>query len=134
MTGVSMNITYTFRKDISEKINRMPLRYFDGTNHGEVLSRVTNDVDTRQHDLKSKPDADHYFRDNALGYNSDDVHHQLADDPGSVATLPLSFGLPGLIMQQIAGLLQTQTGLPGSRQRSCRRNVRWARRGESLQR
>ncbi|HEX7973495.1 MAG TPA: ABC transporter ATP-binding protein, partial [Anaerolineales bacterium] len=33
-------------KDISEKINRMPLRYFDGTNHGEVLSRVTNDVDT----------------------------------------------------------------------------------------
>jgi ATP-binding cassette subfamily B multidrug efflux pump len=46
MSGVSMNITYRFRKDISEKINRMPLRYFDGTNHGEVLSRVTNDVDT----------------------------------------------------------------------------------------
>ena len=46
MSGVSMNITYRFRKDISEKINRMPLRYFDGTNHGEVLSRITNDVDT----------------------------------------------------------------------------------------
>ena len=46
MAGVSMNISYQFRKDISEKINRMPLRYFDGTNHGEVLSRVTNDVDT----------------------------------------------------------------------------------------
>jgi ATP-binding cassette subfamily B protein len=46
MADVSMNITYRFRKDISEKINRMPLRYFDGTNHGEVLSRVTNDVDT----------------------------------------------------------------------------------------
>ena len=46
MSGVSMNVTYRFRKDISEKINRMPLRYFDGTNHGEVLSRVTNDVDT----------------------------------------------------------------------------------------
>ena len=46
MSGVSMDITYRFRKDISEKINRMPLRYFDGTNHGEVLSRVTNDVDT----------------------------------------------------------------------------------------
>ncbi len=46
MSGVSMKITYQFRKDISEKINRMPLRYFDGTNHGEVLSRVTNDVDT----------------------------------------------------------------------------------------
>jgi ATP-binding cassette subfamily B protein len=46
MSGISMNITYRFRKDISEKINRMPLRYFDGTIHGEVLSRVTNDVDT----------------------------------------------------------------------------------------
>ena len=46
MSGVSAKITYQFRKDISAKINRMPLRYFDGTNHGEVLSRVTNDVDT----------------------------------------------------------------------------------------
>jgi ATP-binding cassette subfamily B protein len=46
MSGISMNITYRFRRDISQKINRMPLRYFDGTNHGEVLSRVTNDVDT----------------------------------------------------------------------------------------
>ena len=46
MSGVSMNITYRFRRDISQKINRMPLRYFDGTSHGEVLSRVTNDVDT----------------------------------------------------------------------------------------
>jgi ATP-binding cassette subfamily B multidrug efflux pump len=46
MSNVAMNITYRFRKDIAEKINRMPLRYFDGTSHGEVLSRITNDVDT----------------------------------------------------------------------------------------
>lgn len=46
MSGVSMKVTYQFRKDIAEKINRMPLKYFDGTNHGEVLSRITNDVDT----------------------------------------------------------------------------------------
>ncbi len=46
MSSVSMKVSYGFRRDISEKINRMPLRYFDGTNHGEVLSRVTNDVDT----------------------------------------------------------------------------------------
>jgi ATP-binding cassette, subfamily B, multidrug efflux pump len=46
MSGVAMNITYRFRKDISEKINRMPFKYFDGTNHGEILSRITNDVDT----------------------------------------------------------------------------------------
>ena len=46
MSGISMDITYRFRKDIAAKINRMPLKYFDGTNHGEVLSRITNDVDT----------------------------------------------------------------------------------------
>ncbi len=46
MSSVSMEVTYRFRRDIAAKINRMPLRYFDGTNHGEVLSRVTNDVDT----------------------------------------------------------------------------------------
>jgi ATP-binding cassette, subfamily B, multidrug efflux pump len=46
MSSVSMKVSYSFRKEISEKINRMPLKYFDGTNHGEVLSRVTNDVDT----------------------------------------------------------------------------------------
>lgn len=46
MSGVSMQITYRFRKDISEKINRLPLKYFDTRTHGEVLSRITNDVDT----------------------------------------------------------------------------------------
>ncbi|MBN2385715.1 MAG: ABC transporter ATP-binding protein [Anaerolineales bacterium] len=46
MTDISMKVTYRFRKDLSEKINRMPLKYFDGTNHGEILSRLTNDVDT----------------------------------------------------------------------------------------
>jgi ATP-binding cassette subfamily B protein len=46
MANVATNVAYRFRKDISEKINRMPLKYFDGTTHGEVLSRITNDVDT----------------------------------------------------------------------------------------
>ncbi len=46
MAGVSMKVTYRFRRDIAEKVNRMPLKYFDTTSHGEVLSRITNDVDT----------------------------------------------------------------------------------------
>ena len=46
MTGISQKICYSFRKDISQKINRMPLRYFDTRTNGDVLSRVTNDVDT----------------------------------------------------------------------------------------
>ncbi|HBP38776.1 MAG TPA: multidrug ABC transporter ATP-binding protein, partial [Clostridiales bacterium] len=46
MSGISMKISYRFRQDISTKIGRMPLRYFDNQTHGDVLSRVTNDVDT----------------------------------------------------------------------------------------
>jgi ATP-binding cassette subfamily B protein len=46
MSGVAMDITYRFRKDIADKINRMPFKYFDSTSQGEVLSRITNDVDT----------------------------------------------------------------------------------------
>ncbi|KLO24488.1 MULTISPECIES: ABC transporter ATP-binding protein [unclassified Marinitoga] len=46
MTGISMKVTYKLRKQIMDKIHKMPLKYFDGTNHGEILSRITNDVDT----------------------------------------------------------------------------------------
>lgn len=46
MSYVSQRITYRFRKDISDKINRLPLKYFDARPYGDVLSRVTNDVDT----------------------------------------------------------------------------------------
>jgi len=46
MSGIAMKLTYEFRKNIAEKISRMPLKYFDNKSHGDVLSRVTNDVDT----------------------------------------------------------------------------------------
>ncbi|RDY33029.1 ABC transporter ATP-binding protein [Lachnotalea glycerini] len=46
MTGVANDVTYSLRKDISKKINRMPLKYFESRTHGEILSRVTNDIDT----------------------------------------------------------------------------------------
>ncbi len=51
MTGISQKICYGLRKEISEKINRMPLSYFDSKPTGEVLSRITNDVDTLGHSL-----------------------------------------------------------------------------------
>ncbi|MBS5937526.1 ABC transporter ATP-binding protein [Clostridium sp.] len=46
MSGVAQKVSYNLRKEISLKINKMPLKYFDKMSHGEVLSRVTNDVDT----------------------------------------------------------------------------------------
>jgi ATP-binding cassette subfamily B multidrug efflux pump len=51
MTGISNDVTYSLRKDISQKINRIPLKYYESRTHGEVLSRVTNDVDTLQQSL-----------------------------------------------------------------------------------
>lgn len=45
MTGISMKLTYQLRKDIDEKIHRLPFRFFDGTTHGDILSRITNDID-----------------------------------------------------------------------------------------
>ncbi|MDO4343356.1 MAG: ABC transporter ATP-binding protein [Eubacteriales bacterium] len=51
MSGISNDISYNLRKDISKKINRMPLKYFESRTNGEILSRVTNDVDTLQQSL-----------------------------------------------------------------------------------
>ena len=48
MTGISNQVTYNLRKDISGKINRLPMKYFESRTHGEILSRITNDVDTLQ--------------------------------------------------------------------------------------
>jgi ATP-binding cassette subfamily B protein len=45
MAGVANDLTFRMRREISEKINRLPLKYFDSLTHGEVLSRITNDVD-----------------------------------------------------------------------------------------
>lgn len=51
MTGVSQKLTYRLRKEISEKIDRLPMNYFDKMTHGEILSRITNDVDTLSQSL-----------------------------------------------------------------------------------
>ena len=51
MTGVSQKLTYRMRKEISEKIDRLPMGYFDKMTHGEILSRITNDVDTLSQSL-----------------------------------------------------------------------------------
>lgn len=51
MTGISNDVTYNLRKDISQKLHRLPLNYFESRTNGEILSRVTNDVDTLQMSL-----------------------------------------------------------------------------------
>lgn len=51
MSGVAQKVSYNLRDEISKKINRMPMKYFDTKTHGEVLSRITNDIDTLSQSL-----------------------------------------------------------------------------------
>ncbi len=51
MTGISQKMTYRMRREISEKIQRLPMNYYDKMTHGEILSRITNDVDTLSQSL-----------------------------------------------------------------------------------
>jgi ATP-binding cassette subfamily B multidrug efflux pump len=98
MSNVAMNITYRFRKDIAEKINRMPLRYFDGTNHGEVLSRITNDVDTVSQTLNQSMTQIITSIVTVIGVLIMMFSISWQMTLVALAILPLSFGIIGLII------------------------------------
>ena len=100
MTGVAMKITYSFRKDIAEKINHMPLRYFDGTSHGEVLSRVTNDVDTVSQTLNQSLTQIITSVTMLVGIIIMMFTISWQMTLVALGTLPLSFGILGLIMSK----------------------------------
>jgi ATP-binding cassette, subfamily B, multidrug efflux pump len=100
MTGVAMKITYTFRKDIAEKINRMPLKYFDGTSHGEVLSRVTNDVEVVSGTLSQSLTQIITSVTMLLGIVVMMFTISWQMTLVALGTLPLSFGILGLIISK----------------------------------
>jgi ATP-binding cassette, subfamily B, multidrug efflux pump len=100
MADVAMNITYRFRKDIAEKINRMPLKYFDGTSHGEVLSRVTNDVDTVSQTLNQSLTQIITSVATVLGVLIMMFTISWQMTLVALAILPMSFGIIGLIINK----------------------------------
>ncbi len=100
MSNVAMNITYRFRKDISEKINRMPFKYFDGTNHGEVLSRITNDVDTVSQTLNQSLTQIITSVTTVVGVLVMMLTISWQMTLVALVMLPLSFGIIGLIVSK----------------------------------
>jgi ATP-binding cassette subfamily B multidrug efflux pump len=100
MTGVAMKITYTFRKDIAEKINRMPLKYFDGTSHGEILSRITNDVEVVSGTLSQSLTQIITSVTMLIGILVMMFTISWQMTLVALGTLPLSFGILGLIMSK----------------------------------
>ena len=80
MTGVTQKVCYRMRKEISEKIDRMPMAYFESRTYGEVLSRITNDVDTLGQSSEPEHYPDHHLCGNHDWRTGHDAAHLAADD------------------------------------------------------
>lgn len=100
MTHVSNHVTYQMRKDISEKIHRMPMKYFESRTYGEVLSRVTNDVDTLGQSLNQSMTQIITSATQIIGVVVMMIRISLPMTGAVLLTLPLSIGLIGLIMSK----------------------------------
>ena len=100
MTHVSNNVSYQMRKDISEKIHRMPMKYFESRTYGEVLSRVTNDVDTLGQSLNQSMTQIITSTTQIVGVFIMMIRISIPMTIAVLLTLPLSMGLIGLIMSK----------------------------------
>lgn len=100
MTDISQKVTYQFRKEISEKINRMPMNYFETKTHGEVLSRVTNDVDTLSQSLNQSITQIITSVTMIIGILYMMLTISFTMTLVAVLTLPLSAGLIGYIIKK----------------------------------
>ncbi|MBU6389751.1 ABC transporter ATP-binding protein/permease, partial [Patescibacteria group bacterium] len=100
MTDISQKVTYQFRRDISLKINKLPLKYFDTRTHGEVLSRVTNDVDTVSQTLNQSLTQIVTSVTMILGILAMMFSISWIMTLVSLVILPLSFGMIGAIVKR----------------------------------
>lgn len=113
MTDVSQKITYQFRQDISTKIGRMPLRYFDQTTYGEVLSRVTNDIDTVGQTLNQSMTQIITSATMIFGILGMMLSISWQMTIVAVLTLPLSFGLLMFIIKRSQAFFKKQQATLG---------------------
>lgn len=99
MTGIANDVSYSMRKDISKKINRMPMKYFESRTHGEVLSRVTNDVDTLQQSLNQSITQLITSITMLIGVFIMMLRISPAMTLAACCILPVSFGIIGVVMK-----------------------------------
>lgn len=108
MSGVSQNITYKLRKEISEKMNRLPLKYFDGKTHGEILSRVTNDVETINQSLAQSMTQIITSVTTIIGVLVMMIYICLTMTIAALIVLPLSLALIKLVVKFSQGQFKNQ--------------------------
>ena len=133
MTGLSQKVCYDFRKQISEKINRLPLAYFEKRTVGEVLSRITNDVDTLGQSLNQSITQLITSVTTMIGV----LVMMLSISPKmtliALLILPVSLVLVLIVVQVQPEILQGPAGHPGRCKRSGGRSLLRPQRGQSLQ-
>lgn len=108
MSDVSMQVTYDLRKEIDQKISRLPLKYYDSTTHGEVLSRVTNDVDTISQSLNQSLSQLITSVATVIGVLGMMLSINVLMTGASLLTVMLSFGLIGGILRASQTLFREQ--------------------------
>ena len=113
MTHVSNNTTYQMRKDISEKIHRMPIEYFESRTFGEVLSRITNDVDTLGQSLNQSMTQIITSVATIIGVFVMMIRISVPMTVAVVVILPVSFLMIGAIMKKSQPYFQAQQALLG---------------------
>ncbi|MDD5828670.1 MAG: ABC transporter ATP-binding protein [Lachnospira sp.] len=108
MTGVTQKVCYRLRKEISEKINRMPMKYFESRTYGEVLSRITNDVDTLGMGLNQSITTIISSTATMIGV----LVMMLSISPLmtliAIVILPISVGLISVVVKKSQGFFKTQ--------------------------
>ncbi|MFL5741955.1 MAG: ABC transporter ATP-binding protein [Flavisolibacter sp.] len=108
MSGVAQKATFSLRRDIASKMNRLPLRYFDTRTHGEVLSRVTNDVDTISQTLNQSLIQIVTSATTLLGILMMMLTISWQMTIVAIVILPVSFGLVGLVVRKSQNYFVTQ--------------------------
>ena len=108
MTGISNDVTYSLRRDISGKINRLPLKYYESRTTGEILSRVTNDGDTLQNGLTQSITQLITSVTTLIGVFIMMLSINVWMTLAAVLILPLSMGIIGTVMKRSQKFFRNQ--------------------------
>ena len=108
MSDVSMQVTYNLRKEIDQKISRLPLKYYDTTTHGEVLSRITNDVDLISQSLNQSISQLITSVATIIGVLLMMLSINVLMTVAAILTVSMSFGLIGAIISTSQKLFRAQ--------------------------
>jgi len=108
MSNVSIKVTYELRKEISEKISRLPLKYFDTRSYGDILSRITNDVDTISNTLNQGLSQIVTSVSTIIGIILMMAYISILMTLVSLLMLPISLGLVSFIIRKSQKLYKRQ--------------------------